>query len=102
MKFKYKYSDNLKCATRGEQPSNVEIRTIEAESEYDAMVKIFAILQQDEYFGDDEDTIREDCPDMESITDRFNQIDISSGESFVYWVKAAKTKAKIWDLGAED
>ena len=50
MKFQYKYSDNLKCATRGEQRSKVEVRTIEAESKYDAMVKIFAILQQDEYF----------------------------------------------------
>ena len=61
------------------------------------MVKIFAILQQDEYFGDDEATIREECPDMESITNKFNQIDISSGESFVYWIKTNKTK--IWDLG---
>ena len=96
MKFQYKYSDNLKCATRGEQRSKVEVRTIEAKSKYDAMVKIFAILQQDEYFGDDEDTIREECPDMESITNKFNQIDISSGESFVYWIKTNKTK--IWDL----
>ena len=96
MKFQYKYSDNLKCATRGKQRSTVEVRTIEAESKYDAMVKIFAILQEDEYFGDDEDTIREECPDMESITNKFNQIDISSGESFVYWIKTNKTK--IWDL----
>lgn len=107
--FKYLYCGNERMASRfyDDDDDTIEVRTVKAKSDKEAIIKI--MLDIEFLLSEDEDELRNNIEETFDVSfddvtadrmlDFLGQIDVDSGDPFVFWIK--KNNAEIFDMGLD-
>ena len=110
--YKFKWNDNKTCRDRGcfGSRDTIEELTFLAYDERDAIIKAMNIVSEKCIFAEwdifiewGEEFLENDYNiSLEELLECLEDIDISGGSAFIYWIKEVETNEPVFESGYEE